>query len=822
MNKYICIHGHFYQPPRENPWLNEVEIQESAYPFHDWNSRISAECYARNGASRIIDEKGKIIDIVNNYSYMSFNFGPTLLEWMEKSDPEAYKSILEADKESQERFSGHGSALAQAYNHMIMPLANDKDKETQIIWGIKDFEYRFKRKPEGMWCGETAMNTDTLELLAKHGIKFTILSPYQADKVRIIGEEDWEDVSGAKVNPNRAYICNLPSGNSINIFFYDGPISQGIAFERLLNSGDVFADRLLGLIKEGEEPQIVNIATDGETYGHHHRFGEMALSYCIDQIEKSGKARMTVYGEFLELFPPDSEIKIIENSSWSCYHGVERWRNDCGCNSGMNPGFHQKWRGPLRAAFDFVRDQSAPLFEKEMKKFVADPWKVRDEYIQVILDRSPDNVENFIQQQTERNLSVDEKQVFLKLLEMQFHTMLMYTSCGWFFDEITGIESMQDILYASRAVQLAKEVTGVDLEPEFIKLLEKAPSNIPANEDGGKAYLKFVKPAILDMLRVGAHYAISSLFAQYGEEIDLYSYRAKSENYDFYEAGKYKLSVGKINLQSKITWEHKLISFSVLHLGEHQIYGGVREFAGDEAFNKMHDEITEAFLKGHVQEVLIFMDQHFGTHNYSFWHLFKDDQKRIINQVLDTTLINVEGMFRSIYENHYPLMMAFNDLNMDLPKPLRITGDFIVNTKIKRILESNHLDVKELRNLKDEIGRLKVELDLVTLNYFATNRISKLMEKLAADPEDLEVMSDAIDLIEVTRQIPLQPDLWKADNIAFSIREDYYLSMKEKSSHDINALNWVNLFDNLVAHLNLKPIEIEESEKKIEFEPLEN
>jgi hypothetical protein len=216
------------------------------------------------------------------------------------------------------------------------------------------------------------------------------------------------------------------------------------------------------------------------------------------------------------------------------------------------------------------------------------------------------------------------------------------------------------------------------------------------------------------------------------------------------------------------------------------------------------------------------MDQHFGTHNYSFWHLFKDDQKRIINQVLDTTLINVEGMFRSIYENHYPLMMAFNDLNMDLPKPLRITGDFIVNTKIKRILESNHLDVKELRNLKDEIGRLKVELDLVTLNYFATNRISKLMEKLAADPEDLEVMSDAIDLIEVTRQIPLQPDLWKADNIAFSIREDYYLSMKEKSSHDINALNWVNLFDNLVAHLNLKPIEIEESEKKIEFEPLEN
>jgi alpha-amylase/alpha-mannosidase (GH57 family) len=822
MNKYICIHGHFYQPPRENPWLNEVEIQESAYPFHDWNSRISAECYARNGASRIIDDKGKIIDIVNNYSYMSFNFGPTLLEWMEKSDPEAYQSILDADKESQQRFSGHGSAIAQAYNHMIMPLANERDKETQIIWGIRDFEYRFKRKPEGMWCGETAMNTETLELLAKHDIRFTILSPYQAGKVRKIGEEEWEDVSGAKVDPNQGYLCKLPSGRSINIFFYDGPISQGIAFERLLNSGDVFANRLLGQVKENKEPQIINIATDGETYGHHHRFGEMALSYCIDQIEKSEIARMTVYGEFLELFPPQCEVRIIENSSWSCYHGVERWRDNCGCNSGMNPGYHQEWRGPLRDAFDFVRDQAAPLYENEMALLVKDPWKVRDQYIQVVLNRSSENIENFISQHTERQLSSIEKVNFLKLLEMQFHTMLMYTSCGWFFDEITGIESMQDILYASRAIQLTKEVTGVDLEPDFIKLLGRAPSNIPAYVDGGTAYLKVVKPAVLDMLRVGAHYAISSLFAEYESEVDLYSYKAKSENYDFYEAGKYKLAVGRINLQSKITWEQKLISFSVLHLGEHQIYGGVRDFGGEDAFSKMHEEVIEAFLKGHIQEVLIFMDHHFGTHNYSFWHLFKDDQKRIINQVLNSTLVNVEGMFRSIYDNHYPLMLAFQDLNMDLPKPLRITGDFIVNSKTKKILESNHLDLKELRNLRDEIKRLKVELDLVTLNYYATNRISDLMEKLAGSPENIELLADAVDLIEVTRQIPLQPDLWKADNIAFAIREDYYGLMKEKSITDVDALNWINLFDNLIAHLNLKPIEVPESSEPARLAPLEN
>jgi alpha-amylase/alpha-mannosidase (GH57 family) len=820
MNKYICIHGHFYQPPRENPWLNEVEIQESAYPFHDWNSRISAECYGRNGASRIIDNSGKILDIVNNYSYISFNFGPTLLEWLEKCDPATYQLILEADKESIQRYSGHGSAIAQAYNHMIMPLANERDKETQIIWGIKDFEHRFKRKPEGMWCGETAMNIETLELLAKHGVKFTILSPYQAGRARKIGqdEEDWEDVSNAKVDPTKAYLCNLPSGNSISIFFYDGPISQGIAFERLLNSGEIFASRLLDVISDDDNPQLVNIATDGETYGHHHRFGEMALSYCIDQIENSGKARITVYGEFLELFPPEDEIEILENTSWSCYHGVERWRSNCGCNSGMNPGFHQEWRGPLRDAFDWVRDESAVLYEKMMKLYSSDPWKVRDAYINVILDRSPQNVDAFILEHTGQNLSNNDKIEFLKLLEQQFHTMLMYTSCGWFFDEVTGIESIQDICYATRAIQLTKEVTGVDLEQQFIKLLEKAPSNIKAFGNAGNAYKKLVQPEILDMLRVGAHYAVSSLFANYEETADVYCYKVSSEIYDYYEAGKYKLAIGKILLRSKITWEEKHISFAVLHLGEHQIYGGVREFVGDNAFAETKSDIEDAFHKGHVQEVLILMDKHFGTHNYSFWHLFKDDQKRIIDQVLESTLVGIEGMFRAIYENNYPLMRAFNELNMALPMPLKITGDFIINSKIKRILGSKSVDLKELRNIKDEISRLKIELDTVTLNYIATKRIKDFVDRLEMNPEDLDVMKDTIDLIEVCMQISLQPDLWDADNVAFRIRENYYSTMKAKAKTDINAQNWIEVFDNLISHLNLKPVEAIESLQKEKLE----
>jgi len=271
MSRFICIHGHFYQPPRENPWLEEVELQDSAYPYHDWNERITAECYAPNTASRTLDAERKIIDIVNNYSKISFNFGPSLLSWLERHKPDVYQAVIEADKKSQGLFSGHGSALAQAYNHLIMPLANSQDKRTQVIWGIRDFQYRFHREPEGMWLAETAVDLQTLEFLAEHQIKFTILAPSQAHKVRKINDGKWHDVSGGKIDPKAPYICRLPSGKSIALFFYDGPISHELAFGRLLKSGEGFAKKLISAFpKDNQEPQLVHIATDGETYGHHH------------------------------------------------------------------------------------------------------------------------------------------------------------------------------------------------------------------------------------------------------------------------------------------------------------------------------------------------------------------------------------------------------------------------------------------------------------------------------------------------------------------------------------------------------------------------
>ena len=804
MKKFLCIHGHFYQPPRENPWLNKVEIQDSAYPYHDWNHRINAECYARNSASRILNEEGKIVDIINNYAWMSFNIGPTLLTWMENEAPDTYKAILQADKDSQDHFSGHGSALAQVYNHMIMPLANKNDRETQVIWGIEDFRSRFGRHPEGMWLGETAANTETLEVLARYDIKFTILSPYQAKRFRKIGDTEWKDATGAKINPRNAYLCNLPSGKSITLFFYDAPASQAVAFEGLLNNGEAFASRLLGQFENKDVPQLVHIATDGESYGHHHNLGEMALSYGLNFIEKDETVKLSVYGEYLEKFPPTQEVEILENTSWSCAHGVERWNSNCGCNTGGRPDWTQEWRGPLRAAFDWVREQTTTIYEKEIKSYGVNPWDIRNKYIEIILDRSNENVDNFFRKNFSGNLSNEEQSKLLKLLEMQYHAMLMYTSCGWFFDEVTGIESMQDIFYAARAIQLANDLTGNDYEREFVKLLEKVPSNLEEFGHAANAYHKFVKPMIVDMIRVGAHFAVSSLFEEFPEETVLYSFSAYSKSRDYHEAGKQKLVVGHTKLRSNITWEEVDISYAVVHLGEHNLFGGVRPYMGTEALEELNSEITKAFRKSNIYEIFNLMDKYFGSHNYSFWHLFRDEQRKIMELVMESTLKSAEGTVYQLYENNYPILQVLHEINMAVPKQLKLPMDLAVNTKLINILSDDHIDLGELTKLLDAVEIVSVDLDLVTLNYMADVRVAELMKELAKDPHDPSMLEYIVNLLKLIRKGRMRPEYWAAQNTAFLIKTeiyDSYLSRCQVGSS--SAENWCQLFDKLYKNLKL-------------------
>src|SRR5579862_4655889 len=452
------------------------------------------ECYAPNAAARMMDGSDRIEQITNNYSKISFNFGPTLLSWMKDKMPEIHQAILTADNLSQERYGGHGSAIAQVYNHMILPLANARDRYTQVFWGIRDFQSRFGRDPEGMWLSETASDTPSLETLAELGIRFTILSPSQASRVKEIGKRKYRDVNGGQIDPTRPYLMRLPSGRSITLFFYDGPVSRGIAFESLLSSGETLANRLTSAFDDRRQwDQLVHIATDGESYGHHHRHGEMALAYALHHLESNHLARLTNYGQYLETHPHSHEAQIHEKSAWSCVHGVGRWMEDCGCNSGGHPGWNQGWRAPLRHSLDWLRDELAPLFEKKGKELLRDPWAARNAYIDVILDRSDNVLESFFTAQALRQLSEQEKVTTLKLMELQRHAMLMYTSCGWFFDEISGIESVQVVQYAARALQLAREIFGKDLEPGFLDRFQHARSNIASNGDGRKIFNRFVK-----------------------------------------------------------------------------------------------------------------------------------------------------------------------------------------------------------------------------------------------------------------------------------------------------------------------------------------
>lgn len=475
MKKYICVHGHFYQPPREDAWTGRIEEQPSAAPFHDWNERITAECYRPNTESPVNEDNGTPAKLINNFAWISFNVGPTLMSWLEAHDPETYQGIIDGDRRSCTHFGGFGSAIAQAYNHMIMPLANERDKHTQVIWGIEDFQFRFGRRPLGMWLPETAVDTATLEVLAEYGILFTILAPKQARRIKPGGTRRWKNVTEQTLDVRKAYTCELPSGRTITLFFYDGYISNQLAFGDMIKSGEVIAETMAATLDEqSEDPQLAHIATDGETYGHHRPFGNMALSYLIESVNGSGEVMLTNYAEYLHRYPPMDQVEIAENTSWSSAVGIERWRSGAGGCIHPRKHWNQNWRGPLREAMDWLRDALIPLYEDGMAREDRDPWQARNEYIHAILQGENDH----------------------PLLEMQHMAMLMYTSCGWFFDDVSGIETIQILQYAARAMELAREHCGTDLEPEFLRILSWARSNDIRQGTGRDIYLTHIKSKV--------------------------------------------------------------------------------------------------------------------------------------------------------------------------------------------------------------------------------------------------------------------------------------------------------------------------------------
>ena len=766
---FVTIHGHFYQPPRENPWLEAVEAQDGAAPYHDWNARVTAECYAPNSAARRVGQANRILDIVNNYEKISFDVGPTLLVWLERHAPEVYAKILEADRRSAEARAGHGNAIAQVYNHMIMPLASHRDKGTQVLWGLADFRHRFGREPEGMWLPETAVDNPSLEVLAEAGVRFTILAPHQAWRLRKIGSEAWEEVH-ERIDPSRAYLWRGPRDMSLALFFYDGPISRAIAFGDALDRGETLVARLKdGLDASRTWPQLVHCATDGESYGHHRAFGDMALAAAIQQVEAASFAALTNYGAFLAEHPPTHEVQIRENTSWSCSHGVERWRSDCGCR--LRGGSQQRWRAPLRDALDWLRDQIDLFFEARAGAVLKDPWAARDAYVDVVLDRSPERLAAWLERHQRAPLDAAAQVETRRLLELQRNRMLMFTSCGWFFDELSSLEPVQILKYAAIALQYLRDLGGGHLEPDFVRRLEAAPTNATEFHDGGDVYRTLIRPAVVDHRRVVAHYAIHGLFDPQPDDAAVYAWRVQrlDETRDGYDGTA--LRIGHVRAVAEMTGDARELVYAVLHFGGHDFSCGVRRWEDRAAYDAMRADLVRRYGQHSIADTVRAFDAYFARDLFSLTHLFIEERRRVLARVIQTVLEKHEQTYHTIWEESRKLMRYLREAEAPIPEVFRITARHVLEEQITTALAGvpdTGMIPEPVFELGAEARALGLTLDLGPARAAVGLAITRTLEALGREP-DPERVAAALALVEGANQLGVRFGLWSTQNAFFDV-----------------------------------------------------
>jgi hypothetical protein len=771
--KWVCIHGHFYQPPRENPWLEAIEPQPSAHPYRDWNERITAECYRPNTAARVVDGEGHIIQIVDNYERMSFNIGPTLMSWLEKSAPDVHAALVEADRASVKRFGGHGSAMAQAYNHMIMPLASPRDQATQVRWGIADFKRRFGRAPEGMWLPECAVDTPSLEALAAEGIVFTVLAPHQAKAWRPKGGE-WRTTP---VDPGRVYKYKLPSGASIDLFFYDGATSQAVAFERLLSDGHHIISRMTarGPV-EDDKPTLCHIATDGETYGHHHRYGDMALAWALSQVEQGWNGtRLTNYAEFRTKVPATWEVQLLENSSWSCAHGISRWREDCGCNSGGKPGWNQKWRRPLRDALDWLREQAYATLDTVGGSLFKDPWAARDAYIDVLLD-GEDARERFLSSQARQPLGREERVRALSLMEMARHAMLMYTSCGWFFDDLSGIETVQCIQYAARVAELIQAVRGISVEAEFVDRLSIARSNLVDEGDGRRVWAQRVRPARIDPEKVCAHVAVHALVEPSAPERAVAVEGFQVEFVDRVErrSGRARMVAATVRVRSVLTEAATALCFAGLHLGEQHVTGGVRPPPDPAEWTITLKELRDSLETGDVFAAQRAIDRHFPGAHLSLGALLPGSRERVLAAVLGDAIGEVGDQIFDAYEQHAPLIRWLVAHDLPVPEVLHTVAEGAMRRRVLANLSADDASFIALREHVAEAAEVRVSLDTPAIALAASEGLRKLIDRVPTNPEgpaglDPSALDTVARAADVAARMKSSVDLWHVQNATWRL-----------------------------------------------------
>ena len=737
---FLVIHGHFYQPPRENPWTQTIPLQESAKPFHDWNERITVECYKPNTRSRALDGQEKILYLVNNFAHLNFNIGPTLFSWIEKYYPDTYPRILEADRKSCAANQGHGNAIAQVYNHMILPLATDRDKLTQIIWGTREFQHRFGRAPESIWLAETAINQATVKCVIDQGLKYVILSPTQAQKIRKIGAESWTDVSQNGIDITQPYRIFLKSASEkyLDVFFYDASVSTDISFNHLLRDADTFAHRIYEASAKSSAPNVlIQVATDGEVYGHHEPFGDMCLAAAIISKFPALYMEMTNYGRYLEMYPPTMEVELKpgsendEGTAWSCAHGVGRWDRDCGCHIGHTPGWNQQWRTPLRKGFDVLRDALADIFEQLGGAFLRDPWEARNDYIACLLDPAEHTVNTFLDKHAQRPLSPAEQSLVLRLLEAQKYALFTYTSCAWFFDDISGLEVTQNMRYAARALQLVEGLetgnrtldTGNsqpvtrNLEALMLDEFEQAKSNLLQIGTGKDIYLNSIKPDVYTPERAVNQFLLENLIT--GQWSDRPGSDGKNPEHvecpaqerlwnDARQIHIYTLACpeyfppndehqkatpcptthsGVLLVKETLTRQEWLMLFTAFLYQQVHPVSYLKRLKDDAELSQFKSAVSRLTSQDpnpaekSSSELVSFLEDS-GFTPYSLTDVYADDRERLFYTMIQDHVDRTENHIRNIYEDSLELLAYLTIMNFQVPAKLRAAVEFSLSHQL--------------------------------------------------------------------------------------------------------------------------------------------
>ncbi len=810
---YLILHGHFYQPPREDPWVGQIDRQESAYPNHDWNDRINEVCYAANSDARFLDKFGHIENITNNYSYLSFNFDPQLLAWLEKHDLSTYQKIINADVVSRLDNDGHGNGIAQVYNHLILPLASKRDKISQIKWGLSDFKKRFGRDSEGIWLPEMAINNDTIDILIELGVKFIILSPHQVEEIEVDGK--WEDASDGSIETNKAYFVKTKKGQ-ISLFFYDDKLAKSIETEHVLTDAKNFRDRIIAKGNKQGKIKMVNVATLGEVYGHSEPFANMCLAALINDNIKNKHFKMTNYANFLDMFPPQNAVRLKTGrdslgTSWSCEHGVSRWMDDCGCTIGGHIGWNQEWRIHLRSGFDYLRDILDAIFEKESEGILEDCWAVRDRYIEVVVDDSEANFVSFCKNNIIAPITPQKISLVRELLEAQHNAMAMYTSSGWFFSDISSIETIQVIKYAARIFEIMGGIIPDYIEEQFLQHLELAVSNVPSFGNGRNIYDKEVKSKILNHERVINQFLLEKFISGYGDQRKIYYYDIKIEKCVSVQKESGKIYFGKISIFDETSYVHENYMFYVLRDSRLKIVSYIKKYVDSKVIEYLDILVAENDMRTIKTKMKDWFTKFYTINDLKF-----ECKEKLVRGLFKRSYAKLYREITEKLDEYLEMLEFYEKMHIPIPNDDRASLEFLLNRELfvqLRILEKNRdfINTERVVHILSLANNINLSINKEVVDREFKERIKRVLEVYLKSKKSEDYLN-LINYVDFSNQAKLYSGRKDVEDRVFSILQETILPILQETDSNLYKKNkkYIDRIVKLAEQLNIRVFEFKE------------